>query len=166
MTNGAVSQADAQRWADANDWDSGWAKWAEANAQPALLPYLSGPALISPTEEQALAVGATIDQPDCNLYPTSEKLFPTGADGQAYFARKGLPANDSYVLVAVYAGPCTAVATYPDGHTQTISELTAPSTAFLPGSLRHDPLLGDIWYADAGGNCSDPLGPPPTWCGR
>lgn len=166
MTNGAVSQADAQHWANAANWNSGWDKWAQANDQPFLLSVLTGPALVSAVESNALQQGATIDQPACNLYPESAALFPIGADGNAYFARKGLPTDNSYVIVAVYTGPCNPVATYPDGHTQTLPGLQATSAAFEPGTLRHDPLLGDIWYTDAGGNCQDPAGPPPEWCGR
>ena len=166
MTNGAVSQTDAQHWADAANYDSGWDKWAEANGQAFLLTRLSGPALVSTANVQALERGATIDQPSCNLYPTSVALYPVGADGSAYFIRKGLPADMEYVLVTTATGPCHPVATYPDGHQETLPGLETTTTLFAPGRLEHDPLLGDIWYADAGGNCSDSVGPPPEWCGR
>ena len=166
MTNGAVSQADAQHWADAANANSGWAKWAEANDQPFLLTRLSGPALVPTADVQALEQGATIEQPACDLYPTSVALFPIGADGDAYFTHKGLPADMAYVLVIGFTGPCNPVATYPDGHQQTLPGLRTSGTAFEPGKLEHDSLLGDIWYADAGGNCNDPLGPPADWCGR
>lgn len=166
MTNGAVSQADAQHWADASNWDSGWDKWAQANDQPFLLSRLAGPAVISKAEVQALQQGATINQPDCNLYPTSVELFTVGPDGDAYFTREGVPADMAYVMVAVYAGPCYPVATFADGHQQTMPGLSAPETVFVPGKLEHDPLLGDIWYSDAGGNCNDTAGPPAQWCGR
>ena len=166
MTNGAVSQADAQHWADASNWSSGWDKWAQANSQPFLLSRLTGPALVSMAEVQALEQGATIDQPACNLYPSSNALFPVGADGAAYFTRKGLPADMSYVIVAVFTGPCYPVAAFPDGHHETMPGLATTMTGFEPGRLQHDSLLGDIWYADAGGNCNDPVGPPAEWCGR
>lgn len=166
MTNGAVSQADAQHWADAANWDSGWGEWAEANGQPFLLTRLTGPALVPTADVQALEQGATIDEPACNLYPTSVALFPVGPDGDAYFTRKGLPADMAYVLVTVANGPCYPVAKYPDGHEQTLPGLATTTTGFAPGKLEHDPLLGDIWYADAGGNCNDPVGPPAEWCGR
>jgi len=166
MTNGAVSQADAQHWADASNWASGWGKWAEANDQPFLLTRLSGPALVPTADVQALEQGATISEPDCNLYPTSVALYTVGADGDAYFTRKGLPADDAYVIVEGFMGPCYPVATYADGHMQTLPGLATSGIAFEPGKLQHDPLLGDIWYADAGGNCTDPVGPPAEWCGR
>ena len=167
MTNGAVSDADAQHWADANNWDSGWYSWAEAHDQPRLLSRVVGPSLINPSEEAALSAGATIAQPECNLYPTSNTLFAVGADGKAYFTRKGLPADDGYVLTLVFPSCTPAVATFPDGHQEKMPQpLTGTFTAFAPGGLRHDQLLGDLWYSDAGGNCSDPAGPPPEWCGR
>ena len=166
MTNGAVSQSDAQHWADASNRGSGWYKWAEAFDQPYLLPHLVGPALIGPTQEQALEQGARISLPDCAIYPLTNALYPVLADGKAYFASKQLPTDDSYVLVVTYSGPCAATATFPDGHTQSIPETSGPATAFEPGMLRPDALLGDTWYTDAGGSCGDPAGPPPEWCSR
>ena len=166
MTSGAVSQADAQHWANASNRGSGWYKWAEAFDQPYLLPHLVGPALIGPTQEKALEQGARISLPDCAIYPLTNALYPVLADGKAYFASKHLPTDDTYVLVVTYSGPCAATATYPDGHTQSIPETSGPVTAFEPGVLRPDAVLGDTWYTDAGGSCSDPAGPPPEWCGR
>ena len=166
MTNGAVSQSDAQHWADAANWDSGWDKWAQANDQPFLLSHLAGSAIVSTVEVQALQQGATIDQPACNLYPTSYALFPMDANGAAYFTSQGLPADMKYVFVAVFAGPCYPIASFPDGHKETMPGLATPTTVFAPGELEHEPLLGDIWYADAGGSCNNPAGPPAEWCGR
>jgi hypothetical protein len=166
MTNGAVSDADAQLWANASNRDSGWYRWAEANDQPAFLRHLVGAAVTaSATEQEALAAGAVIQQPPCNLYPIENALYIEGADGAAYFARKHLPADD-YLFVVVYSGPCSEVIVYPDGRTSTVQVFAQPTTVFVPGSLRHDRVLGDIWFGDAGGNCQDPAGPPPQWCGR
>lgn len=165
-TNGAVSDATAQLWANAANANSGWLKWAEAYDQPGFLIHLTGPELISKSESSALASGATISLPDCDLYPTSYVVFVVGPDGLAYFQRKGLPADDPTVLVATYEGPCASKALYPDGHTETIIDDSAPTIAFVPGRLRNDQLLGAIWYADAGGSCGDAAGPPQEWCGR
>ena len=167
LTNGEVSPADAQHWANADNWGSGWFKWAEANDQPFLLSLLAGPANLSPAEEQALSQGATINQPDCNIYPTSLKLEPVGADGAAYFARKGLPTSDRYVFIATFpGGSCAIEVSYPDGRRTTLPGLSSTVAVFEPGKLHDDQLLGDIWFTDAGGSCNDPAGPPPEWCGR
>jgi hypothetical protein len=166
MTNGAISDAVAQHWADASNWESGWLKWAEANDQLAFLTHVTGSDTIARDERVALEAGATIAQPDCNLYPAANTVFRVFSDGYAYFARKGLPTDDAFVIVAVYAGPCSAQASYPDGHTAVVPGLASTTTAFAPGVLRSDPILGDLWYVDAGGNCQDPAGPPGQWCGR
>ena len=165
MTNGAVSQADAQHWADANNWASGWFKWADAHDQPFLLSHLVGSALVPPSQQEALSAGATIQDPDC-IYVTSATLYPVGADGKSYFTSKNLPADNTYVLVVNFSGPCASTATYPDGHSVSLPGTSGPVTAFAPGELRHDPLLGDLWYTDAGGGCDDTIPPPPEWCGR
>lgn len=163
MTGGAVSDADAQASADANNRTGGWYKWAEANDQPALLRHLLAANLVSANEQQLLAQGARIDQPDCALFPTSDRLYPIKDDGRAYFAKKNVAVTDPYVLVIGYAGPCAATVTYSDGHTSTLQELAAPGTGFGTGALRHDPVLGDIWFAEAAGSCAD-AGAPAAWC--
>jgi len=166
MTNGAVSDAEAQMWANASNRGSGWFKWAEANDQPGLLPHLVASADILPAENLALSQGASIALPDCSLYPLDESLFPIGPDGQAYFSRKGLPTKAKFVLVARFSGPCVAFATFPDGHQKSITELATQTTVFGPGILEKDPVLGVIWFTDSGGNCTDTVGAPSEWCGR
>jgi hypothetical protein len=100
------------------------------------------------------------------LYPLSWKLFPVGAGGRAYFARRNLPTGDAFVFVVVYSGPCSETLRSASGATTTLVDFTENTTVFSAGVLRHDALLGDIWFADAGGNCQDVSGPPPAWCGR
>lgn len=165
-TGGAVSTSDAQRWADANNASSGWFKWAEANHQPALLGKLAGAAVINQSEVDALDHGAVIALPDCSLYPLALSLFKISPDGQAYFARKHLPADADFVFVVRYQSPCIATATYPDGHTAAIDESASQGGVFVPGRLEALGPLGEVWYSDAGGNCDDVAGPPAEWCGR
>src|SRR5205807_9871706 len=122
-TGGAVSDAEAQHWADASNYESGWVKWAEANDEPGLLRHLSGPAVILPAEVAALEQGATIAQPDCNLYPSAVAVFRVSQLDNSYLARKGLPTDNSFAIVDVATGPCSARATYPDGRTAYIAAL-------------------------------------------
>ena len=166
MTGGAVPDATARHWADASNADSGWWKWAEGHDQLFALRFLVGPALIPAAEVEALQNGGSVDQPDCNLYPLSWKLFPVDAGGRAYFARMNLPSVDAYVVVVLSSGPCSETVHTANGTTTSIVDFTKDTTVFSPGVLRHDPVLGDIWFADAGGNCQDPSGPPAAWCGR
>jgi hypothetical protein len=166
MTNGAVSDATAQHWADASNWDSGWWKWAQAHDQLFMLRTLVGPSLIPADEVDVLQDGGTVDQPDCNLYPVSWKLFPIDATARAYFARRNVPTAATFVFVVEYAGPCSETFRSASGKTSTFVDFTQNTTYFQPGVLREDPVLGDIWFADAGGDCPDPNGPPAAWCGR
>jgi hypothetical protein len=166
MTNGAVSQSTAQRWADASNADSGWWKWAQANDQLFLLRALVGPALMPADEVEALQNGGSVAQPDCNLYPLTWSLFPVGLAGRTYFARRHQPADDAYVFVVEYSGPCAETIRHSDGTSETVVDFTENTTVFSPGVFRVDPLLGDLWFGDASGNCQDPAGPPASWCGR
>jgi hypothetical protein len=166
MTNGAVSDQTAQHWADASNWDSGWWKWAQGHDQLFMLRFLVGPSMIPADEVDVLQNGGTVDQPDCNLYPLSWKLFPVDATARAYFARRRLQTTAAYAFVIVYSGPCSETLRSANGTTSTIVDFTQNTTVFQPGVLRKDPVLGDIWFADAGGTCQDPNGPPAAWCGR
>jgi hypothetical protein len=166
-TNGAVSDADAQRWADASNRDSGWYKWAYAFDQPGLLSHLVGTALINREQNQALADGAHIDVPDCDLYPVSNALYPVTAQSNNYFNKKGFHLSDAYVFVVTYRGPCQLTTTYPDGHQASQGPFfTEPTVVFVPGQFIQDAVLGELWFGDAGGGCQDPAGPPSEWCGR
>lgn len=165
-TNGAVSDAEAQRWADASNRGSGWFKWAEANDQPSLLLSLLGPRLVNSQEQEALSTGGHVDQPNCDLYPIKNALVPIGADGRTYFARNGFSLADKYVFVVVYDGPCSETITSGDGVRRVVEDFAKPTIVFVAGSFRSDPVLGGIWFADAGGGCEDPSGPPSDWCGR
>ena len=167
-TNGAVSDAEAQLWANASNNGSGWFRWAEANDQPGFLQHLEVIADVLPAERVALSKGANIDQPDCNLFPSAESLFQVKADGAAFFAREGIPTKAAFVLVVTFSvsGSCTATASYPDGRAEAIPELESPTISFVPGMLRNDRVLGPIWYTDSGGGCASVAGPPSAWCGR
>jgi hypothetical protein len=165
MTGGAVSDATAQRWAEASNRDSGWWQWAQGHDQLYMLRFLVGPALIPADEVEVLQNGGTVDQPACNLYPIRWQLFPVDAAGRAYFARKSQPSDDAYVFVIVYSGPCSETTHSANGTVSSIVDFTADTTVFQAGVFRHDPVLGDIWFADATGTCQDPSGPPPAWCG-
>src|SRR5438445_302839 len=80
-TTGAVSDAEAQLWASAANWDSGCIKWAEANGQPGFLPRMTGPTVINRSEDAALAQAATITLPACDLFPPTCRLFSVDANG-------------------------------------------------------------------------------------
>jgi hypothetical protein len=167
MTDGAVSDATAQMWADANNRGSGWYAWADANDQPAFLLRIGAANLINnPTEQSVLGGGGHIIQPACNLYPSANSLFKIDADGSAFFSRQHLAPSDLYVIVIRTAnGPCAETLVYTDGNTSTLIDFTSAETVFVAGRLISDPLLGPIWYTDGGGSCMD-AGAPSEWCGR
>ncbi len=105
MTNGAISDKTALHWANASNWDSGWWKWAEGNDQLFMLRTLVAPSEIPADEVDVLQNGGTIEQPNCDLYPLSWKLFPVDATARAYFARRNLQTTAAYVFVIDYSGP-------------------------------------------------------------
>lgn len=165
MTNGAVSDSEAQRWAVAANRESGWYRWAEMFSQPQLLSKLVAPALVPAKEMRSLNSGAHIDQPDCDLFPRNLSLFPVDDVARRYFLVSQHPTGAGYTFVATFDGPCRVEAIYPDGRREPITTLSTGFIGFAAGSLRMDPWLGAIWYQDAAGNCSVGA-PPPSWCER
>src|SRR5580700_224606 len=124
MTNGAVSDQTAQHWADASNWDSGWWKWAQGHDQLFMLRFLVGPSMFPVDEVDVLQNGGTVEQPDCNLYPLSWKLFPVDATAKAYFARRRLQTTAAYAFVIVYSGPCSETLQSANGKKSTIVDFT------------------------------------------
>ncbi len=68
-TNGAVSDPQLGSWIRGSNRASVSYRWAKANKQPALLPRLRSLALYPFVQPHALASNATMEQPDCAIYP-------------------------------------------------------------------------------------------------
>ena len=162
-TNGAVSDADARAWALAANRTSVWLRWSEANGQAGLTTHVEGTRVINATIDQLMRAGVAVREPDCDLFANRYGLFPITPSGKGFLTSLGEVTMASFVLVGRYTGPCSLTAQYPDGRLETLFPAPGEVTTILAGSLRHDPLLGDLWFVDAGSVCSNP-GAPVSWC--
>ena len=163
-TGGAVSDADAQAWADGLSRAAAWELWADNNDQPTLLNYILDPSLQNPTELTDMHDHGVFDEPPACIFPSHVTVEPMGNAGTAYFTAKGQTSKAKYALVATYA-PCTATVTV-NGQQSTFFSFTANSDVTIQaGSLQHDGPMGDLWDVDGFGSCSDVTPPPPSgWC--
>ena len=165
-TGGAVSDAEAQSWAAALSRAGAWEYWADNNDQPSLLNLILAPSLQNPMELTDMHAHAVFNEPAGCTYPTHVTVEPMGADGQAYFIHRGQSPASAYVLVTTYA-PCTATVTV-NGSTSTFFSFTSSNdTTLQAGALKNDAGLGEVWYVDGFGGCSDTNpAPPAAWCSR
>lgn len=162
-THGSVTDSEAKAWALAANRTAMWDRWAEQYGQAALLPHLLKQGLVPASELNALSRGARIDQPDCSSFGTRYGLFPLGADGLTFFSGLGQLVTARYVLAITYPGPCQIVATYPDGHKETLFSFAGSGTTVFAGADEKDRVLGQLWFSEAAADCGS-HGSPASWC--
>jgi hypothetical protein len=162
-TNGVVSVADAQAWAQAANRAAMWYRWAEQFGQASMLSRLVTLSLVPASELSALSKGAEIDEPACSSFGIRYAFFALGTEGASFFSGLGQRTSAQFVLAETYPGPCEISAKYPDGHVSVLFSYSAAGTTVSSGSVRRDALLGDIWYSEAAADCSTQQ-PPQHWC--
>lgn len=163
-SGGAVTDAEARRWAVAANRANVWFQWAEANDQYAFLSHVVATNLLSPDEARILRAGGRVFQPNCVLFPARVRLFPIDSGDRAYFSARGQFTGDRYVFVNSYHPRCAVTYVTAAGKHGTLATLTTTSVAFNVGSLQDGgPLLGEIWFQTAYGSCAD-QGHPAAWC--
>ncbi|MGH7722274.1 MAG: hypothetical protein ACRENL_05490 [Candidatus Dormibacteria bacterium] len=162
-THGAVSDTDARSWALAANRAAVWLRWSEAHDQFNLTQRLEGPLVVNAQLEQLMRQGVVVSDPACDLFADRYVLFSMTSQGRQFFASFAEQPTDRFVLEEHYPGPCSLTATFQDGHTKTLFPSAGPVTSVVAGTVRRDPLMGDIWYLSAGGFCTD-RGAPIEWC--
>jgi hypothetical protein len=162
-TSGGVTNADVQAWAMAANRAAVWLRWSEANDQFQLTQKLEGPLVVNAQLDQLMRQGVAISDPACDLFAQRYVLFPMTPQGLRFFASFAERTLDQFVFEEKYPGPCSLTATFSDGRTQTLFPSAGPVTSVVAGAVRHDPVMGDIWYITAGGFCTD-RGAPTEWC--
>lgn len=165
-TGGKVNDAQAQRIAVANQYQTAWYVWATMYSQAAFLTKIEAPQDTDRGLADFLSTGGKLNHPECAVAPAKVGLFPLGSDGALYFTQLGTPVDAAEVIVTVQAFPCVVTAARPDGSRVTLPPISnvAQATVATPGRLLQDPVLGEIWYAEAAGLCSAPTVPPTAWC--
>jgi hypothetical protein len=103
---------------------------------------------------EALNAGKKVDDPPCDLYASEAALVPIDDGMRAFLARRGGgAAQDLYAVVDIYNGPCQVTT----GDTVLGSFGPKSPVGFETGRLVHDTLLGEIWFADDGAQCSSSI---------
>ena len=172
-SGGKISNAVAQRWGIAFFTDRKWYQWAEAYGQIRFLSKLLNPSIISQSDANVYSSGGTIQDPNCDVFPTSIELMSTTPQAKQYFATmNNLPTNSSYTLIMEYSPPvsgtCIEMVTNDKGITYRYgSGFNASGVLFAPGHYVTNPVLGNFWYQDSYGGCQETnsiANYPISWC--
>jgi hypothetical protein len=156
VTGGAVSDADAQRWAAAEMRTDGYVGWMEANGQPGFNDHLRTHAFLAGPIGASVLAQHHVMNPPCDLFPTAIAVVPVDAAIQSFFGSRGLETKASFALVMTYsrgADVCVVTETTSSGPHVLASVPAGGGTGIEGGSLRHDTLLGDLWFSDSAGDC-------------
>jgi hypothetical protein len=151
MTNGKLSDADAQALAWSEYRENSFIGWMERWAQPGLNQHLRAPGLFNGPIGNAVRAGKGVVDPACDLYASAIAVVPTDASIVGFEAGKGYLVSSTYALVTKYSGPCNV--TLLDGSTVYSS---ATSVGVETGALRQDEVLGPIFFSESGRPCNAP----------
>lgn len=156
LTNGAVSDADAELWAGAEMRTEAYVGWMEANGQPGFNSRLRADTFLAGPIGQAVRANQHVNDPACDLYPTAIAVVPVDASLDSFFASRGLHTTAHFALVMTFTTgiqPCVVTEGTGQGTKVLFTVPPGGGTGIEGGLLQHDSLLGDIWHSDAGGEC-------------
>lgn len=155
-TNGAVSDATAQKWGRAFQLAQAYYYWAmQANARAALTSGVLADASPQAVNnlfgtdlmdlDNAKNAGGVLVYEPLKMPTTQVVSIPTGLQQKA--RAQGLQAGP-YGLAVRFTGPASRKVRLPNGSVLPVRDSSADyvSTGLVWGQLRADPDLGDVWY--------------------
>jgi hypothetical protein len=149
MTNGKLSDADAQALAWAEYRENAFLGWLELHKQPGLNNHLRSAGLFTGVIGNAVRAGKSVTNPPCGLYAQEIAVVPVDATITQFESGKGYPVTSSFALVDKYTAPCTVAVT---GGTALFSA-SSPVVIVETGAARHDDVLGYLFFAESGRDC-------------
>ncbi|WP_337313565.1 hypothetical protein [Candidatus Aeolococcus gillhamiae] len=148
MTNGKLSDADAEALAWAEYRENAFLGWLESNVQPRLNDHLRVHGLFNGVIGNAVRAGQAVTDPACGLYAAQIAVIPVDQTVVAFEAGKGYSVTSQFALVDRYKAPCAVV-------TAAGPLFTAASDVVIieTGAIQHDDVLGDLFFAQSGRDC-------------
>ena len=162
-TGGAISDADAAAWALAVNRTGEWLRWSEAYGQYQLTNHIESSQVVNAAIDQAMRQGMSVIDPECDLFAQKYVLYPMTAAGHTFFSSFGQVTHDQFVFVESYPAPCAILERNGTGPPQTLLSTQLAVVSVSAGAVRHDAVLGDIWFGDGTAFCTS-RGAPTAWC--
>lgn len=149
MTNGALSNADAQALAWAEYRQNAFIGWLEAAVQPGLNNHLREAGLFNGILGNTVRAGTSVNDPACDLYAAKIAVVPVDSSITAFESGKGYTVTSQYAMVVLYSGGCTVKT----AAGQALFSDQSNTIAVETGAIRHDDVLGDVFYQESGRDC-------------
>ena len=161
-SGGAFSDAQVQQFAAADMRDQLLVGWAAENVQPSLGAHLAGQLFLVGSDSMALSMGTAVHYRPCALVPTSITVLPPSPALDAALTANNQDIHPgSFPMRLTFTG-CAVTGTTRSGDTVTVDADTGPATVVTDSVLRHDPVLGDIVFAEGATVC--PSATVPSVC--
>jgi hypothetical protein len=149
MTNGRLSDADAQAMASAEYRENAFLGWLELHTQPGLNNHIRSAGLFTGVIGNAVRSGKSVTNPPCGLYAQGIAVVSVDATVAQFEGGKGYPVTSSFALVDKYAAPCTVAVT----GGAVLFSASSPVVIVETGAVRHDDVLGEVFLAESGRDC-------------
>jgi hypothetical protein len=148
LTNGKLSDADARALAWSEYRENAFLGWLEAKLQPGLNDHIRAHGLFNGVIGNAVRAGQAVTNPACGLYASQIAVIPVDQAVVTFEEGKGYSVTSQFALVDRYNAPCTV-------STAAGPLFTASSDVVIveTGSVRHDEVLGDVYFAESGRDC-------------
>lgn len=155
-SGGAFSDAQVQQFAVDDMRDQLLVGWAGEHLQPALSAHLAGELFLVGPDAFALADGTALHYPPCGLVPTGFVVLPPTPGFDAELTGRNQEITPGAFPVRLSFTGCAVTGTTRSGATVTVDPATGPATIVVDDVLRHDPVLGDVLFAEGATSCPDP----------
>lgn len=152
LTNGKLSEAEAQALAWSEYRENAFVGWLEAKVQPGLNDHLRVHGLFNGIIGNTVRAGQSVNNPPCDLYATQMAVLPVDQSVQAFEAGKGYTVSAQYALVDRYPAGCSITA----AGGQVLFSTQTDTIAVETGVIRHDAVLGAFFFAESGRDCATP----------
>jgi hypothetical protein len=148
LTSGKLSDADAEALAWSEYRENAFLGWLEAKVQPGLNDHLRAHGLFNGVIGNAVRAGQAVTNPACGLFATQIAVITVDQTVVAFEGGKGYAVTSQFALVDRYKAPC-AVSTAGGALFTASADVVIVET----GSVRHDAVLGDVYFAESGRDC-------------
>jgi hypothetical protein len=164
-TNGALTDAQAQAMVAAFWKANAIYQWGANKDELALVVHLNSENLFVGPELEALGNGVPVQDPNCDVYPSAVTVLPMSPPFTSWLAQNNQSVKATYALFITVGAPggCTVTQTV-NGKTTPLLPSFTTAKLLVPGSVLHDPALGDVFYSEAQAACTQ-RGAPASLCG-
>ena len=173
-TNGAVSNSELHTWELAFYRDQALFQWAERYSQVGFFNKIEAPSVLSQSEATTLGSGSYIEDPQCDIFPTSISLVRVSKSDASFLeVISGSTTTSTYALNAKFdppsSGSCAGNVVDKSGKSSVYFTFSNPEIEIEAGAVQSDPVLGKVWFPTAATTCaaasqSSLATPPSGWC--